>query len=141
MINEDFAKLLEKIAPTPFLLHFTRRKSWLKIQKEGLVPQKNKQKDIYTKILPDHVIWLGKEPVEAYINKDQFPIVIAVPMNCKKYNLQETISGAEYITENRILPEEFLGVFDFSEIEGENGEKEFLKWLRKMEKKSELIKQ
>ena len=119
-----------KCAPTPFLLHFTTRQNWIKIQKEGLVPQKNNAPEDH---LPDRVIWLGREPVEAYVNKDQHPIVIALPINHEKFGLQETIHNAEYVADKYILPKEFLGVFDFTQYNDEHKQQtEFANWLEKM---------
>jgi hypothetical protein len=137
MANEEFINLLLKLAPTPFLLYFSTEKNWAKIQKKGLEPQENRLKDYYNKPLPDQVIWLGVEPVEVYVNKDNNPLVIAIPINNEKFGLQETIPSAEYIAEKRILPEDFLGVFDFTQYQNLYlEERAFVEWLEKMGLKS-----
>lgn len=140
MANEEFTNLLLKLAPTSFLLHFTTEQNWAKIQQVGLVPQENRQKNFYQKPLPNQVIWLGREPVEVYVNKDKYPFVIALPINYEKFALQETIPSAEYITEKHILPEEFLGVFNFTQYQKVSlEERAFIEWLEKMEKKTRVL--
>ena len=47
MANEEFTNLLLELAATSFLLHFTTEQNWAKIQQEGLVPQENRQKNLY----------------------------------------------------------------------------------------------
>ncbi len=140
MANEEFTNLLLELAPTSFLLHFTTKQNWVKIQEEGLVPQENCQKNLYQKPLPDKVIWLGKEPAEVHLNKDKYPIVIALSINYEKFGLQETIPSAEYIADKQILPEEFLGVFDFTHHQKVSlEEKGFFEWLERMEKKTRAL--
>lgn len=95
MTNEDFAHKLEEIAPSPFLLHFTRRKSWVKIKKEGLVPQKSKQKDMYTKILPDHVIGCVGNMLRHTLIKINFQLLSAYQRTVKNI-----ISKKQFLMQN-----------------------------------------
>ena len=137
--EEDFMNLLSELTPTPFFLHFTSEQNWKEIQKEGLVPQPQEKSRIEETLksngvqIPNSTIWLGREPDEVYINKLTHPIVIAVPMNHKKFGLQKTFSESEYIAVNCISPEEFLGIFDFTKhIKDPHS---FLEWLNELKQK------
>ena len=148
MTVENIEKLLLDLAPTGFLLHFSTEKSWATIQHKGLVPQPQESTRIkwvqedYGIHLPNRVIWFGREPAEVFANKETHPIVIGLPINYKKFELQETIPNAEYIAEKHILPDDFLGFFDFTQYqEGSQEEKAFISWLEKMEKKTNDLTQ
>ena len=148
MALTEFEKLLLELAPVSFLLHYTTEKKWIKIQQEGLVPQpqESTRVDDFAKDLgihiPSCVTWLGRDPAEATIDKDKSPIIIALPINYKKFKLQETIPDDEYITEKHIIPKYFLGFFDFTQYqEASQEERAFINWLEKMEKKTSDLTQ
>ena len=132
MSYEKVDEYILGLSPTPFFLHFTTRENWDKIQKEGLVPQP--QSPLRRSMdgeppLSENLIWLGREPIEAYDNRAECPIVIALPLLLEDYGLRETIADAEATTDKSIPTTVFLGVFDFAEQpEGKEGSA-FAEWL------------
>lgn len=139
---KEFDDILFEIGLTAFLLHSTTEQAWVKIQKEGLAPQPQEKtrlkwyRENFGVNLQDRVIWLGREPPEVFLNKDLHPIVIALPIKHEKFGLHETLLEVEYVASKSILPEDFLGYFDFTQHpKGLQEESSFLKWLEEMKEK------
>ena len=70
MANEEYTNLLLELAPTSFLLHFTTEQNWAKIQQEGLVPQENRQKNLYQ----TESFGLGGSPLRYTLIKINIPL-------------------------------------------------------------------
>jgi len=129
LVDENLKAMIFDREMTTFLLHFTSEQNWEKIQYDGLVPQENDYEE-------EPVIFFGREKEEVYANKKEHPIVIAVPFNIERYNLKEITTDAENISNKRIFPEDFLGVFNFTQyIEKAQKISAYGNWLKEMEKK------